>query len=95
MSEEFENVFYPPCKYCGHEHGMGIEDMSTGIIKPIDICYPCLWHDFNERNKKKLDELYDFCAKDWENVEIDQVFDIFQIGPKWDRENAIINEEKL
>lgn len=34
---------YPPCKECGASHGMGIENMETGEITPIDICYDCLW----------------------------------------------------
>lgn len=37
---------YPPCKYCGASHGMGIEEMETGNITPIDICYDCLWSDY-------------------------------------------------
>jgi hypothetical protein len=36
---------YPPCKYCGSSHGMGIENTLTGEIIPIDICYKCLWKD--------------------------------------------------
>jgi len=28
-------VIYPPCKYCGKSHGMGVEDMETGKIEPI------------------------------------------------------------
>ncbi len=37
------NVEYPPCRKCGASHGMGIEEMSTGKIEPIDLCSPCLW----------------------------------------------------
>lgn len=37
---------YPPCKYCGASHGMGIEETATGKIEPIDICYDCLWKGF-------------------------------------------------
>ncbi len=36
-------VEYPPCKECGKSHGMGIENMETGEIKPIDLCHDCLW----------------------------------------------------
>ena len=39
-------VIYPPCKKCGKSHGMGIEDMTTGKIEPIDLCYDCLWEGF-------------------------------------------------
>lgn len=35
---------YPPCKECGASHGMGIENMESGVIEPIDICYDCLWN---------------------------------------------------
>lgn len=38
----FETV-YPPCKKCGASHGMGIENMETGHIEPLDIWYDCLW----------------------------------------------------
>lgn len=34
---------YPPCRKCGAAHGMGIENMETGHIEPMDICYDCLW----------------------------------------------------
>lgn len=30
------------CKKCGAKHGMGIEDMATGTIEPIDLCGNCL-----------------------------------------------------
>lgn len=36
-------LVYPPCKYCGASHGMGVEEMATGKIEPMDICYTCLW----------------------------------------------------
>lgn len=39
-------IEYPPCKKCGKSHGMGIEEMSTGKITPIDLCYECLWEGF-------------------------------------------------
>ena len=32
---------YPPCKYCGDSHGMGIKEMSTGKITPLDMCDKC------------------------------------------------------
>ncbi len=38
-------TIYPPCKHCGANHGMGIEDMVTGFITPMDICNTCLWKD--------------------------------------------------
>lgn len=31
------------CKKCGAKHGMGIEDMETGNIEPIDYCKECLF----------------------------------------------------
>lgn len=45
-----KEIIYHPCKYCGKSHGMGIENMLTGEIKPIDICGECLWKplEFNE-----------------------------------------------
>jgi len=36
-------VIYPPCKKCGAAHKMGVEEMATGKITPMDICYNCLW----------------------------------------------------
>jgi len=36
-------VIYPPCRKCGASHGMGIENMETGIIEPIDLCRDCLF----------------------------------------------------
>jgi hypothetical protein len=38
-------IIYPPCKKCGANHGMGIEDMKTGKITPIDICKECLFEN--------------------------------------------------
>ncbi len=37
------DIIYPPCKKCGAAHGMGIENMETGVIEPLDICKNCLW----------------------------------------------------
>lgn len=37
---------YPPCKYCGASHGMGIETMETGEIEPVDVCKDCLFGDW-------------------------------------------------
>jgi len=34
---------YPPCKKCGKAHGMGVEDTSTGIVTPLDICKECMF----------------------------------------------------
>jgi hypothetical protein len=48
-------IIYPPCKYCGKSHGMGIEDMATGKIEPIDICKDCLFGDWTK--SRHLDEL--------------------------------------
>jgi hypothetical protein len=45
--QEDERIVYPPCKYCGAEHGMGIEHVESGKITPIDICYDCLWKKDN------------------------------------------------
>lgn len=36
-------TIYPPCKYCGATHGMGIDNMETGEIEPIDVCKDCLF----------------------------------------------------
>ncbi len=36
-------VIYPPCKKCGASHHMGVENMETGHIEPMDICKECLW----------------------------------------------------
>jgi hypothetical protein len=36
-------IYYPPCRKCGATHGMGIENMETGEITPIDICEKCLF----------------------------------------------------
>lgn len=52
-------TIYPPCKKCGASHGMGIEEMSTGIIKPIDLCYNCLFFDFSWRPIENQVELKD------------------------------------
>lgn len=42
-------IKYPPCKKCGKSHGMGIENMETGEITPIDICSNCLWSGYSPR----------------------------------------------
>jgi hypothetical protein len=38
------DLVYPPCKYCGNNHGMGVKNTDTGEIKPIDICAHCLFY---------------------------------------------------
>lgn len=43
VTESNAKNIYPPCKYCGASHGMGVEEMATGKITPMDICYKCLW----------------------------------------------------
>lgn len=40
---EIEPDFYPPCKYCGKEHGHGIKDTKTGVIEALDVCPECFW----------------------------------------------------
>jgi hypothetical protein len=55
-------IIYPPCKKCNKSHGMGIEEMSTGKITPLDICYDCLWNllQFHKKiNPELLLELED------------------------------------
>ena len=47
-------LIYPPCKKCGNSHGMGIENMETGEIEPIDICKKCLFEPFYKESFKKL-----------------------------------------
>lgn len=42
---EIEPEFYPLCKYCGTEHGMGVKDTNTGIITAMDVCYDCFWKE--------------------------------------------------
>jgi len=37
------NKIYPPCKKCGASHGMGLENMETGEIEPIEYCRSCLF----------------------------------------------------
>lgn len=48
---EFDNSknVYPPCKYCGANHGMGVENTKTGEITPIDICKKCLWKPVDDQ----------------------------------------------
>ena len=41
-----KEVIYPPCRKCGKTHGMGIENIQTGEITPLELCYDCLWEGF-------------------------------------------------
>lgn len=52
-------LVYPPCKKCGKSHGMGIEEMATGKIDPIDLCYDCLWEGFpnHVNNIRELNDI--------------------------------------
>lgn len=50
-------IIYPPCKHCGCSHKMGIEEIETGKIDPIDICHDCLWKDFKFEFKRDQVEL--------------------------------------
>jgi hypothetical protein len=58
-----ETVIYPPCKKCGASHGMGIEDMATGKIESIDLCYRCLWEGFPIK-MKNLKEVINLSEKE-------------------------------
>ena len=59
-------VEYPLCRKCGASHGMGIEDMETGKIEPIDLCKSCLFEKIqihydphiNLENLDKYKKLY-------------------------------------
>jgi hypothetical protein len=46
-------IEYPPCKKCGKSHGMGIENMETGEITPIDLCNKCLWSGYSVKSIKE------------------------------------------
>lgn len=35
---------YPPCRKCGATHKMGIKNMETGEIQPIDLCRDCIFY---------------------------------------------------
>jgi hypothetical protein len=52
-------LIYPPCKYCGASHGMGVEEMSTSEITPMDVCYTCLWKDLKFKPILKPIELHE------------------------------------
>ena len=39
-----QEVVYPPCRKCGKAHMMGVKEMATGKIAPMDICYDCIWY---------------------------------------------------
>jgi len=41
--DHMSKIIYPPCKKCEASHRMGIENMETGEIEPIDLCKNCLW----------------------------------------------------
>ncbi len=43
IKDEMSGIIFPLCKECGASHRMCIENMETGHIEPIDICYDCLW----------------------------------------------------
>ncbi len=48
-------IEYPPCKKCGASHGMGIENMETGEIEPIDLCRNCLFFGTVNAPVKQID----------------------------------------
>ena len=54
-----ENLVHPICKKCGKAYGMGIEERSTGIITPIDICNDCLFPPLIWRPTDSQDPLND------------------------------------
>ncbi|HEY3526790.1 MAG TPA: hypothetical protein VGK47_11370 [Nitrososphaeraceae archaeon] len=35
-------VIYPPCKKCGASHKMGVINVLTDEITPIDVCSKCI-----------------------------------------------------
>lgn len=46
------------CKHCGKTHGVGIQDMHTGVFEPIDVCFECLFKgcEFIPPKKVEADE---------------------------------------
>lgn len=42
------------CKKCGNEHGMVLEEMSTGKTEPIDYCKECLFPPIQYDLKEKV-----------------------------------------
>lgn len=44
-----QDIIYPPCKYCGSSHGMGIEEISNGKIDALDVCSNCLWNPIQRK----------------------------------------------
>ncbi len=54
-----EKIIYPPCKQCGKSHGMGVEDMQSGEITPIDLCYDCLWSGLEFKSLQEQVKLSD------------------------------------
>lgn len=50
------DIIYPLCRKCGASHGIGIEEMATGKIDPIDLCYDCLWEGFPHHLKNVRSE---------------------------------------
>lgn len=49
------------CKKCGATHGMGIEDMTTGIVTPIDHCRDCLFAQCTIEHPKEPISLEELC----------------------------------
>ena len=39
----------PPCRKCGKSHGTGLLDTRTNVHTPIDLCYDCLWADWQPK----------------------------------------------
>lgn len=61
------DLIYPPCRKCGASHGMGLENMETGEIKPIDLCENCLFEGCRYsdiKNRLSMIDLKDFRKKD-------------------------------
>jgi hypothetical protein len=42
------------CKKCGKHHGWCLQEMATGHMEPLDICYTCMFSNVGEKKHSSL-----------------------------------------
>lgn len=70
------------CTKCGKSHGMVVENSETGKIKPMDLCYDCLWFGTFNPIKKQIsfDDLPEVCDSNILQNEMSEIMKKLFVG---------------
>ncbi len=51
-SKNIGGVKLSKCKNCDKLHGFCVENMETGEMKPLPLCYECFWDNISDRARE-------------------------------------------